>query len=397
MRIDHFDVFNLRFEYPNACGFHYAGGTCTARVTSVVRVVTDTGHVGVGSAYAHPGLVRLVVKEQLEPLMRGKDPREVEARWDEMYGLTRWYGRKGAAVSAIGALDIAFWDLRAKAAGKPLWKLLGGAAPACPAYASGLLWNTYEGLAAEATRHLERGFRRMKMRMARSEEYDTQSVRAIRKAIGPKHDLMADAGMRYGVDLATRVGKVLEEEKVFWFEEPFTPEAIDRYRAMKGRLRVPIAAGENEFGLQGFTELMTAGWVDIAQPDACRCGGLTEALRVAKFAATLGVKIAPHTWSDAVALHANAAMVASIPHGLTVEVDQTGNPFIEKLLAEPLTIRDGMLKLSDAPGLGIELDMKVVESLTMADPLRVPEGNYSDMVFGPSHWTPPGPYKEGVA
>src|SRR5262245_15621385 len=155
MRIDHIEVFNLLFEYEPARRFRYAGGTCTGRVTTLVLVHTDTGHTGVGSAYSHPGLVTLVIKGQLEAPLLGQDPREVETLWQGMYNLTRWYGRKGAALTALGALDTAFWDLRGQALGKPVWALLGGERGACPAYASALLWKDDVGqLAHEAGSHL---------------------------------------------------------------------------------------------------------------------------------------------------------------------------------------------------------------------------------------------------
>jgi D-galactarolactone cycloisomerase len=158
---------------------------------------------------------------------------------------------------------------------------------------------------------------------------------------------------------------------------------------------VPIAAGENEFGVQGFRELLRAGAVDIAQPDACRTGGISEVLRVSEMAAANGVRIAPHTWSDAVALIANAHAVASLPHGFVVEVDQTGNPFIEELLAEPLDIRDGVLHLSDAPGLGIELSTAALEELAVPREQTMLDGNYSDLVFGSGHYEEAPPYAAG--
>jgi len=394
MRIDHIDVLNLRHEYPNQSGFQSAGGTTSGRLISLLLVHTDTGHVGVGSAYSHPGLVHLIVKGQLEPLLRGEDPREVESLWEKMYLWTRWYGRKGAAVSALGGLDVAFWDLRGKSAGKPVWELLGGERPVCPAYASGLLWNTLDGLADEATRHLANGFRRVKMRLGQSEEYDIAAIRAVRKAIGPTHDFMCDASMRYHVDLARRIGRVMAEERVFWFEEPFQPEDIDSYAALRGSVVVRIAAGENEFGSQGFRELIRAQAVDIVQPDASRCGGITEVVRVAQMAADAGLSVAPHSWSDAVAVMANAHVVATLPHGLTVEVDQTGNPFITDLLIEPLQVQNGLLQLSRKPGLGVELNLAVVEKHRMPDPLAIPDGLYSDMVFGQQWLKPAGPYVE---
>jgi D-galactarolactone cycloisomerase len=395
MKIDRLEVINLRHEYSAERRFVYAGGTCTGRLSSLILVHTDTGQVGIGSAYSHPSLVALVVKQQLEPLLCGRDPREVEFLWERMYAVTRWYGRKGAAMSALGGLDVAFWDLRGKALGKPVWALLGGAQARCPAYASALLWKPeVKLLAEEADSHLSKGFRRMKMRLGRSEEYDTEAVRAVRRAIGPDNDLMADASMKYHVTLARRIGNFLAEQNAFWFEEPFQPEDIDSYATLRGSIGVRIAAGENEFGVQGFRELIRAGAVDIVQPDASRCGGISEVWRTAKLAQSAGLAFAPHTWSDAVAVIANAHVVAAMPNGLTVEVDQTGNPMIDELLVEPLRVRDGMLRLSDRPGLGIELNKAVVERLRMQDPLAIPDGFYSDMVFGAEGLGPSPPYQE---
>ena len=394
MKIDRIEVINLRFEYPPERAFRYAGGVCTARLTSLVRVHTDTGLVGTGSVYSHPALVYFIIRQQLEPLLRGHDPREVESLWDRMYRLTRWYGRKGVAMSALGGIDMAMWDLRGQSLGKPVWELLGGDNGKCAAYASALLWNSPQGLAEEAAGHIERGFRRVKMRLGRSIDYDTTAVRAVRQAIGPSNDLIVDASMRYDVPIARQIGKVLEEQRVFWYEEPFAPEALDRYSELRGTVGVPLAAGENEFGAQGFRELLRTQAVDIVQPDCCRCGGITEAWRVAQEAAACGVRVATHTWSDAVTVLGNAHMISAAPNGITVEVDQTGNPFIERLLEEPLPIVDGQLQLSRAPGLGIALNAAVVEEFRLADPMEIPPGNYSDMAFGAEHYTPASAYGE---
>jgi len=396
MKIDSIQVHNLRFEYPNAHGFAYAGGVCTARVTSIIEVRTDDGKVGIGAAYSHPALVYLVAKTQMEPHLVGRDASDVEGLWDLMYGLTRWYGRKGAAVSAIGAIETALWDLRGKAAGKPVWQLLGGEKNHCAAYASGLLWyqqNELEELASEAQSHLAAGFKRMKMRLARGEEADIAAVRAVRAAIGDRADLIVDASMQLDVPTARRLAKVLKEEKVFWFEEPFTPEDLSSYAELRGTIEVPIAAGENEFGVQGFAEVIARGAVDIVQPDASRCGGIGETFRVGQMAAAKNLRVATHTWSDAIAVTANAHIIAALPNGLTVEVDRTGNPFITDLLVEPLKIVNGDLQIGDAPGLGIELNRATLEKYRMADPLEMPDGNYSDMVFGAQHLHIAPPYK----
>ena len=398
MKIEHVEALNLRFEYPEGGGFRYAGGQVTSRVTTIVRVHTNGAHVGIGAAYSHPDLVKLVIERNLAPHLLGRDPREVEELWELMYGLTRWYGRKGAAVSALGGLDIAFWDLRGKAAGKPVWELLGSERDFAPAYASGLFWtDDVAELEREAARHVERGFRRVKMRLGRSADYDLAAVDAARRGAGEGNDVIVDGSHRYSLARAEWLGRELAARKVFWFEEPFPPEDLDAYVALRPRIDVPLAAGENDFGVQGFRELIRAGALDIVQPDASRAGGITECVRIGRLARDASLGIGTHTWSDAVAVVANAHFVASEPSGLTVEVDQTGNPFIEELLAKPLRIADGRLALGDGPGLGIELDERALARLAAAYGDLMQDGNYSDLVFGPQHYAVPLPYESADA
>jgi len=297
-------------------------------------------------------------------------------------------------MSALGGIDMALWDLRGQAADKPVWALLGGDTDQCPAYASGLLWKTPDELAEEAAGYIDRGFRRVKMRLARSEEYDRSAVQAVRNAIGPDNDVIIDASMRYHRDLAQRMGDFFAEQNVFWYEEPFAPEDIDSYVGLRGKVGVPLAAGENEFGFQGFRELIRAKAVDIVQPDACRSGGITEVVRTAKLAQQHEIRFATHSWSDAVAIIANAHVVAAMPNGITVEIDQMNNPFVDNLLIDPLNFRDGHLHLSNAPGLGIQLNMDIVEQHRMADPLTMPDGVYSDMMFGKENFPRALPYTE---
>jgi L-alanine-DL-glutamate epimerase-like enolase superfamily enzyme len=385
MRIQAIETVHLLHRYQTP--FVYGGGVCTGRLTSLVIVQTDTPHSGLGAVYSHPALVEIVIKQQLEPMLLGQDPRLVEEHWRTMYGLTRWYGRKGAAMSAIGGIDTALWDLRAKAAGKPLRKLFNPSArDTCPVYASGLLWkDSVAELATEASGYLEQGYRRMKMRLARSDEYDVAALRAVRTAIGPHNDLMIDAVMRYDLPTAARMAKVMADHGVLWFEEPFAPENIDGYLALSPTARslgLRVSTGENEFGVQGFAEWINRGAVDIVQPDVSRCGGISEALTIAKMAHKAGMGLAPHTWSDAVAMIANAQVVAAMPNGITVESDRTGNPFIDELLVDPIHVVDGQLQLSDRPGLGIEWREDTIRRCRLADPFNVPDGNYSDFAFG---------------
>ena len=382
MKIQDIQVLNLRFDYAGGNGFRYAGGQVTSRVTSLVLVGTDTGETGYGAAYSHPDLVKLIVERHLAPHLIGHDPTEPERLWSRLYELTRWYGRKGAALSAIGGLDIAFWDLRGKQEGAPVWQLLGARRGSCPAYASGLFWiDDVAELEAEAARHVANGFRRVKMRLGRNPEYDVAAVDAARRGAGEENDVIVDGSHRYSLERAAWMGGELASRGVFWFEEPFPPEEIDLYTSLRPRIDVPLAAGENDFGVQGFREMI-------------RAGGITECVRIAKLAQEAGLTVGTHTWSDAVALVANAHFVASIRNGLTVEVDQTGNPFIDELLAESLTIEDGRIFLGDRPGLGIDLDLDVVRRLNANYGDRMKDGNYSDLIFGPEYASVAPPYEQ---
>ncbi len=383
MRILDVEVVNLQFAYPVDRRFRYAGGVCTGRLTSLVKVRTDEGLEGLGSVYSHPDLTRAIIEGHLRPALVGEDALDIGGIWDRCYALTRWYGRKGVALSALGGIDIALWDLKGKFSGKSVSEMAGTFDRWVPAYASGLLWKqSAQDLAEEARRHVADGFNAMKMRLGRDRAYDCEALTAVREVIGPDRRLMVDGNARYSLAAAKQMIRPLEEAGAFWLEEPFGPEDLDLFAALgPDRGNIPLAAGENEFGRQGFGELMASGAVQVVQPDCCRCGGLSEARRIAAAAAARGLRLAPHTWSDAVALVANMHLVASQPRSLTVEVDRTGNPFIDELLVEPIEMRDGAARVPSKPGLGIELNEEVVARYEIPRGAPIPPGNYSDMVF----------------
>lgn len=398
MRIANIEAINLLYWYPDKRGFTYAGGVASGRLSTLVRVTAEGGQTGWGSGYGHPDINRIIIEHQLKPLLLGMDPRETESLWNLMYNTTRWYGRKGAAMTALGALDTAMWDLRGKAAGKPVAELLGPYRPEVPAYASALLWkDDPEELGTEAALYVEQGYRRVKMRLARSEEYDTAAVQSVRKAVGPSVDIMVDGSMRYSMQAAERMARFLEKHGVFWFEEPFAPEEIDSFVELRKQVSIPLAAGENEFGLQGFREILRAGAVDIVQPDVSRAGGISECFQIGELAAKFGARVATHSWNDAIAIVGNMHVIAALPTGLTVEVDRSGNPMVDDLLVEPLQVKDGKLQLSQAPGLGIEVNNKLVDRLRLDPTTPVPEGCFSDMFFGKSYLYEAAPYRMSEA
>jgi len=380
LRIAEIEVLNLRADYPHEFRFRYSGGVCTGRVTSLVRVTTEDGMVGWGTTYSYPKLVQIILEDHLKPFLLGEDPLEIEELWEKMYKLTRWYGQKGVAISALGAVDIAFWDLRGKALAKPVYELLGANREAVPAYASGLFWkDDVEDLASEARGHMKRGFQGVKMRLGRGQAYDLAALKAVRSAVGPDGDVMVDGSQRYTLEMAEWLGKHLVEQGVGYFQEPFPPEEMDEYVLLREKTSIPLAAGENEFGVRDFHSWIQAGALDILQPDVCRAGGITEVLRIGHMAA--------------LAIIANAHVVAALPNGRMVEVDQTGNPFVEQLLTEPLEIHKGQLHLSDKPGLGVEPNLEFIEQFRMPPDRDLPDGLYSDLIFGSDYLIKPTPYE----
>lgn len=380
-KIDRVECIHLRFEMPPERTFRTPGGPVHGRLTTLIRITTDDGLVGIGSAYAHPALVEATV-DHLTPFVIGFEPQDPERLWNRLHGVSRWYGRKGAAVTAIGGIDQAVWDLYGKSIGQPVWRLLGGSSSRVPAYASGLLYSSPEAVAEGAARAIDRGFTRVKMRAGWNWDYDTASVAAARNAIGPDNDLMVDGTWRFGLEDAVTFAEVLEEHGVFWFEEPLNSDNFDDFVALRGSTSVPLACGENEFALHGFREWIRTGSIDIVQADASRAGGITEVTKIAKEAAAAGLGFAPHSWCDAVAVVANAHAVAASPNGITVEIDQTGNRFIEELLSEPLTVSNGTIDLGERPGLGIELNADAVADMALADAFAIPDGNYCDVTYG---------------
>jgi L-alanine-DL-glutamate epimerase-like enolase superfamily enzyme len=276
--------------------------------------------------------------------------------------------------------------------GKPVYELLGAERNRVAAYASALLWKNDAGeLAVEAGDLLRRGFRGVKARLGRNYEYDAAACAILRETIGPNCRLMIEGNARYNLEQAARMAAIYRNHDAFWFEEPFVPEDVTSYRALHPQAGLPLAAGENEFGVQGFLELMDGGYIDIVQPDCSRSGGLTECRQVGQLAAERGLRVATHSWSDAIAVVANMHLIASLPTGITVEIDCTGNALVDHLLLEPLRVEEGEIVLPAKPGLGVELDEGFIERYRLP-PGPIPPGVYSDMSFGRGKYAPAPAY-----
>ncbi|MEZ5659611.1 MAG: mandelate racemase/muconate lactonizing enzyme family protein [Burkholderiaceae bacterium] len=376
MKITAIQVHVLRHPLP--APFAFSQGWVTHRSATLVEVSTDSGLTGWGEAFAQgleaPQIAAAAIEHALAPLLLDADPRDVEVHWHAMYHRCRDFGRTGSVIAAISALDIALWDILGKSLGQPIHRLLGGAfRRRVRPYATGFYRLRGPGeakrLAEEALAHHERGFRTMKIKLGFGVDDDLAVMRAVAEALqGRGCTLMIDTNHAYGRAQALRLGRALADYDLRWYEEPVAPEDIAGYREMRDKLPMPIAGGENAHTMYGFLPLLSAGAIDIAQPDIGSCGGFTAARHIGALAQAHGVAVNPHVWGSAVAQAASLHWLAALPpahHSLAaqepiLEYDMSDHPFRNALVDTPLRIEHGWVAVSERPGLGIEIDREVL-------------------------------------
>ncbi len=374
MKIQDIKTYVLRAELSKQETFAYSQAWYKTRTAMLVEIQSDNGISGFGEAYGPAMGTRAVVEELYKPLLLGRDPLDTQVLWEELYNTFRDYGRKGMPIAALSAVDIALWDLKGKALGLPIHKLLGGPfRKEVRAYATGLYHRQVPdqaaALAEEATGYAAEGFQAMKLKVGFGVEEDVRNVRAVREAIGPERLLMVDANHAYDAREAIRLGRLIEPYEIYWFEEPVVPEDLDGYLQVKQALRIPIAGGEAEYTRYGFRELLSKRAVDIVQPDLCACGGFSEAMKIWALASTWGITYYPHVWGSAVGLYASLQLAAALPPNplalfpteLLFELDRTPNPLREKLATTPLVRKGDRIEIPQGPGLGLELDRDLLK------------------------------------
>jgi L-talarate/galactarate dehydratase len=325
-------------------------GQATSVPAAVVRVRTDDGWDGLGHAmplYGRNFRSLVVAVEELGELILGEDPRQPE----RIHHNISPNPAGGIVTMATAAIDVAIWDLTAKAAGLPLWRLLGGFRSRVPAYASLRLGRDKrpEELPAIAHSLLEQGFRAMKMNLGPDSGVAAavNRVRGVREAIGSGIQLMVDVNSLWDPAAAIRVGAALEDFELSWIEDPAPITALDGLAGIRRALRTPVMAGETLFGLHPFRALFQAGAVDLVMPDIMRVGGITPYLKVAHMAEAFGIPTASHLMPEI-----SAQVVAAVPNGLIVEYV----PYAAKLFRNCPSLEGGDLVLSERPGHGLELD-----------------------------------------
>ncbi len=344
----------------------------------VILISTDEGITGIGEVDSAPEAVQALVHQRgshavatgLRDALIGEDPLDVERLWDRMYRSVIYVGRRGIAIHAISGIDIALWDLKGKALGKPVCELLGTPVrDRVRAYASMLMPDTPEETAERVAALRDQGFTAVKLGwgpLGRDAEHDVKLAAAAKEAGGEGTEIMIDAGLGYVADAARaiRVARELEELGIYWLEEPFEPDEYEAYAELADTVDITVAAGEQDVTRWGFRELIERGHVDLVQPDVTRCGGITETLRIAELAREHGLPTVPHAWKSGIIKAASLHVNAVLPDALFQEYCVADTEINTRLTQQRLPIEaDGCIAIPTAPGLGVDLDPDVFESL----------------------------------
>jgi L-rhamnonate dehydratase len=344
----------------------------------IVKIRTDEGITGVGEGDTSPYVAREMITmpashsiaRGFRELLIGEDPLRVRPLWAKMFGATYHYGRDGAALHVMSAIDMALWDILGKVAGLSVAQLLGGQEADCAVgYASEVMPETPEEVAALAQRVVDEGFTALKLGwgpLGRDVGYDVALTAAAHDVLGPDRRLMIDGGMAYSLRSAREFGRRAEPLGLFWFEEPFEAGDFRSYERLADSVGIRIACGEAHSTTAPFRRLIDAK-VDVLQPDLGRCGGFTTGRDIAAMSGEQGgVLVVPHCFSTDVLLAATLQFVATLPGERLIEFPVTASKRLGTILTKPIAPAAGVLHVPGGPGLGIELDDDEVARRTVS-------------------------------
>ncbi|MBL8215375.1 MAG: mandelate racemase/muconate lactonizing enzyme family protein [Bryobacterales bacterium] len=346
----------------------------------IVRVHTDAGITGYSDMETCASVAKACVDaprwsqeegmecfDGLATLLVGENPLEVERLWYRMYRGSIYYGRRGVAIQAISAIDIALWDICGKFYGQPIHILLGGKwRDKVRAYASTLFRPTPEAMREAVKVYLDEGFTAVKFGwgvFGKDRRLDVRLVEAARQALGTENDLLVDTGWfrERTAKEAIQVVRSMEQFEPFLVEELLHPEDYDGYRRVADAVDVRIACGEQEATEWGFQQLIERGGVDVVQPDLTRCGGFTVARKIVHMAERANRLVVPHSWSSDLLTAASLHLTAFQRRAEFVEFSTSHGPLSRDLVKEPLRMVDGYLPVPAGPGLGVEVNDAVIE------------------------------------
>ena len=344
----------------------------------LVRIETDAGVVGWGEVDGCPAVVKAIIEAPyshtlvtgLKSLLLGEDPLDTARLWNKMFQSTLYYGRQGAVIQAMAGIDLALWDIKGKALGQPVYKLLGGAfRDRMRVYSSNMFQMTPEATAERARRAVETGHSAVKFGwepFGKDARTDCRFLEAIRRAIGDKVDLMLDVGLVWDAKTTIERAALFRDFDLFWIEEPLHPDDYAGYGKVSGACSQLIAAGEEECTVGGFARLIEQGGIDVVQIDLTRCG-FTQAMKIADLAHRLGRKVCNHNFTTDINTAASLHFLCAIPHALVMEYCVEPGEISRSLAINPVRIADGYAHLPHEPGLGVEPDPRVIEKYLVRD------------------------------
>jgi L-alanine-DL-glutamate epimerase-like enolase superfamily enzyme len=329
----------------------------------LVHAYTDNGIVGENLVFTlndrRTGVLQRMVDE-LADLVVGRDAGHIAGFWARAWKDINFFGHKGVPVMGISAIDGALWDIAGKAANMPLYRLLGGARDRMPAYHSGGLWldRDIDALAREAQDMVAQGFKAVKMRLGMPDpRQDAERVRAVRQAIGPGIRLMADANQGLNEAQAIRLGRMLEEYDLTWFEEPLPAWDLEGVARVAAALDTPIASGETEYTRYGFRGMLALRSADVLMPDLQRVGGVSEFMRVGHMAESHDVPVSSHLFPET-----SIQVLGALANAIYLEY----MPWFSSLYRERLEFVDGDAVVPERPGWGFTLDPRRIAELENA-------------------------------
>jgi L-alanine-DL-glutamate epimerase-like enolase superfamily enzyme len=340
--------------------------------TLIVKLYTDAGITGVGEADTSSLVAKAIIEAPLShKICRGladcvldQDPFEIDRLIHRMYEGTIYYGRQGADIQAMSAVEIALWDIVGKTVGRPVYQLLGGGfRKKFRAYASILFGDTPAETERIGRELVKQGYRAVKFGwgpMGQSEASDLAHVRAARQGIGPDVELMVDAGLCWDTATAIRRAQQFEPFNLIWLEEPLHPDNLQGYARLSARAPMRIAAGEEICDIKEFQQLMDTGGIDVAQVDVTRVGGLARSKRIGWDSAERHRMCVNHSYKTGVNIAASLHFVASLPNTQYFEYCVEQGALRQTLTKQRFPVIDGDINVPEEPGLGIELDEDVV-------------------------------------
>lgn len=340
----------------------------------LVKVHTDAGLIGIGETDTSPLVAKAVIdapssnlhSSGLKRLLIGENPLEIQRLWDKMYLGSNYFGRKGVAMHAISAIDIALWDIASQHYGVPLYTLLGGKyRDKIEVYGTFVTGDTPEKNNDIIAEYMADGFNCLKFGdgvYGNNPDLDVKIVESARLFAGDDLEIAIDVQCKwltYGN--AAQLYKRMEPYNLKWIEEPILDDDLPGYARLSDIGSTRTSGGERLAGRQEFTDFIKNSKVDIVQPDITRCGGISELKKINEVAETYGCKLLPHGYSTGILLAASIQFLAATKYGDFMEYSKCSSPLFTDLVTNLIPMKDGYVTVPDTIGLGIELNEDVIE------------------------------------